>query len=110
HFWREVGRRMDIRDIPDDYDVYDHFNQEYERTRFRFTEANRRVGTETIEMFARWFPRPLRSAVRRSMVALMDPPLLEAFGFTPPFLPPPPGLPGAAPVLPPNWPPGGPPN
>jgi hypothetical protein len=84
YFWREVGRRMGIRNIPDDYCIFEQFNREYERTQFRFTESNRRIGTATVEMFARWFPRPLRWAVRASMVALMDPPVIAAFGFTPP--------------------------
>src|SRR5262249_24182232 len=31
HFWREVGRRMNIRDIPEDYEEFERFNAEYER-------------------------------------------------------------------------------
>jgi hypothetical protein len=84
HFWREVGRRMNIRDIPEDFETFERFNIDYEEKNYRFSEANRRIGTETIEMFARWFPRPVRFLVRKSMVALMDPPLIEAFGFAPP--------------------------
>src|SRR3954469_11876929 len=26
HFWREVGRRMNIKDIPDDYETFERFN------------------------------------------------------------------------------------
>src|SRR5438067_2315521 len=31
HFWREVGRRMNIRDIPADSDEFERFHREYER-------------------------------------------------------------------------------
>src|SRR5262249_58292647 len=83
-FWREVGRRMDLRDLPPDCDTFERYNIEYERTHFRPTEAAHRVGTATRDMFARWFPRPLRPLVRRIMHALMDEPLLVAFGFPSP--------------------------
>lgn len=44
HFWREAGRRMNIRDIPRDYTAFERYNEDYERNRFRFSESNRRVG------------------------------------------------------------------
>jgi hypothetical protein len=81
HFWREVGRRMNIRDIPTDYATFEVFNREYEREHFRFSEANRRVGEATRELFASWFPRPFAPLVRSAVYALLDDPLLEAFGF-----------------------------
>ncbi|MBI1917531.1 MAG: DUF2236 domain-containing protein [Planctomycetes bacterium] len=83
-FWREVGRRMGIQDLPADGDTFERYNLEYERTHFRPTEAAHRVGTATRDMFASWFPRPLRPLVRPVMHALMDEPLLTAFGFPPP--------------------------
>lgn len=84
HFWREVGARMGIRDIPRDYAAFERFNADYERAHFCFSEANRRVGSATREMFARWFPRPMRPLVRRAIYALLDPPLIAAFGFPAP--------------------------
>jgi hypothetical protein len=81
HFWREVGRRMNIQAIPASYDELDRFNRDYERQHFRFTEANQRVGAATRELFVRWFPRPLAPLVRSAIYALLDDPLLEAFGF-----------------------------
>src|SRR5262249_40895514 len=59
HFWREVGRRMNIKDLPTEYEAFERFNRDYERRHYRFTEANQRVGTATREMFVRWFPGPL---------------------------------------------------
>jgi hypothetical protein len=81
HFWREVGRRMGIRDVPADYAAFERFNRDYEWRHFVFTEANRRVGTATRELFVGWSPRPLAPLVRAAIHALLDEPLIEAFGF-----------------------------
>jgi hypothetical protein len=81
HFWREVGRRMNIKDIPATYGELERFNRDYEAKHYRFCESNHRVGKATVEMFASWFPRLARPTVRRAMYALMDDPVLDAFGF-----------------------------
>jgi hypothetical protein len=81
YFWRAVGERMGIRDIPADYAVFERYNIDYERRNFRSSEASRRVGAATIEMFASWFPRFLRPLVRRAMYAMMDDPVINGFGF-----------------------------
>jgi hypothetical protein len=87
HFWREVGRRMNIKDIPESYEKFEGFNRAYERDRFRFVETNHQVGMATVNMFASWFPKPLRPLVRKGMYALMDEPLIEGFGFPRPSRP-----------------------
>jgi hypothetical protein len=81
HFWREVGRRMNIRAVPDSYDVFERFNRDYERQHFRYTESNARVGAATRELFVRWFPRPLAPLVRSAIHALLEDALREGFGF-----------------------------
>ena len=80
-FWREVGRRMAIRDIPDGYAELERFNEEYERERFRRTEATERVGRATRDMFLAWFPGLPRRFGSQAIYALMDDRLLDAFGF-----------------------------
>jgi len=80
-FWREVGRRMAIEEIPQRYEEFERFNEEYERREFRPTEAARRVGAATRDMFLAWFPGLPRRLGAPAIQALMDEPLLEAFGF-----------------------------
>ena len=80
-FWREVGRRMAIRDIPDEYTELERLNEEYERDRFRRTEATERVGRATRDMFLSWFPGLPKRFGSRGIYALMDERLLDAFGF-----------------------------
>jgi hypothetical protein len=85
HFWRETGRRMNIREIPDDYEAFERFNVEYERANFAFTEASRRVAEATRAMFLDWFlPRPLHWLGEPAVHALMDERLLAAFRFPEP--------------------------
>jgi hypothetical protein len=81
YFWREVGRRMGIRELPDDYATFEKFNRDYERDNYRFSEANQRVGSATRELFVSWLPRPFAPVVRLSIYALLDEPLRIAFGF-----------------------------
>src|SRR5436309_1065238 len=87
YFWREVGRRMNIQQLPSDYDSFERFNVDYERTHYCFTEANHRVGAATRELFASWFPRLLRPLVRRTIYAMLEDPLIKAFGFPEPSPP-----------------------
>jgi hypothetical protein len=83
-FWREVGRRMAIEDIPERYEEFERFNEEYERREFRPTEAARRVGAATRDMFLAWFPGLPRRLGAPAIHALMDERVLDAFGFPSP--------------------------
>ncbi len=80
-FWREVGRRMAIKDIPESYEELERFNEEYERREFRRTDEAERVGAATRDMFLDWFPGLPKRFGAQAIYALMDEPLLEAFGF-----------------------------
>ncbi len=84
YFWREVGRRMNLKQLPTDYRSFERYNVEYEQSQFCFTESNHRVGAATRELFASWFPRVTRPLVRRAIYALLDDPLIKAFGFPQP--------------------------
>jgi hypothetical protein len=84
-FWREVGRRMGIRDIPASYDAFQEWSRAYERAQFRFAETNHRVGAATRDLFAAWFPRLLSPVVHYSIYALLDERTIAAFGFPKPL-------------------------
>ncbi|WNG42821.1 DUF2236 domain-containing protein [Archangium minus] len=87
-FWRNVGRMMNIHDIPSTYEAFERFNVEYERAHFRYSESNRHIGEATRELFLSWYlPRPLRQLGQPAVHALLDEPLREAFGFPPAPLP-----------------------
>ncbi|MEU4420428.1 oxygenase MpaB family protein [Actinoplanes sp. NPDC024001] len=81
HYYREVGKRMGIRDIPDDFAAYRAFKQEYEQREFVYSDTNREIGHYTVDLFAAWFPAFLRPAARLGVRAMLDEPMLRAFGF-----------------------------
>ena len=84
-FWREVGARMGIRDIPATYEAFEAWSRAYEHAQFRFAETNQRVGTATRDLFASWFPRLLAPVVHYSIYALLDERTIAAFGFPRPL-------------------------
>lgn len=84
YFWCAVGQRMNIQQIPEDYQTFKRFNVEYERQQFRYTPSNHRIGTATVELFVEWFPRMLSPLVRSAIHAMLEPHLITAFGFPQP--------------------------
>ena len=82
HFYRAVGARMGIRDLPAGFDEFLAFKQTYEQTHFVFAESNRRIGQYTLDLFCSWYPSVARPAVSRAVVAMLDPLMVRAFGFT----------------------------
>ena len=64
HFWREVGIRMKIEDIPESMEEYERFNIEHERKHFRYDDANRAIGDATVNLFVNWYPAIVRPLVR----------------------------------------------
>jgi len=82
YFWREVGRRMNIKHVPDTREAFERFNIDYERTHFRFTEASQRVASGTRDLLLGWFlPGSLKRLGEPFVYALLDQPLLTAFGY-----------------------------
>jgi hypothetical protein len=84
YFWKEVGTRMGIKDIPDTYEAYEQFNLEHEKNHFSYDDANHLIASATIDIFLSWYPKFLRPLVRQGILAFLDDPLLEAMGFKKP--------------------------
>jgi hypothetical protein len=84
-FWREVGKRMGITDIPPSYEAFEQWSRDYERAQFRFADTNQRVGTATRDLFASWFPRLFAPFVHYSIYALLDDAMIMSFGFPKPL-------------------------
>jgi hypothetical protein len=82
-YYRELGRRMGVKDWPGSFEEVCAFLDDYEARRFGFSEGGARTATATRELFVGWFPRALAPLTRAGVVALLDPPLLRAFGYPP---------------------------
>ncbi len=83
YFWRDVGTRMMIVDIPPTYEAFEAYNQAYEQTHFVYQAANQRVADATKAMLVGWFPQGMRSLANSAVPALLDPALLKAVGWQP---------------------------
>jgi hypothetical protein len=81
YFWREVGKRMHIQNIPETYEEFERYNRDYEKENFRYSHTNRRVGEATRDLFLSWFPGWMGSTLKPLVYALLDDKMLNAFGF-----------------------------
>ena len=84
YFWKAVGTRMGIVDIPTSYEQFGAWSRDYERTYFRFSAANRRVAISTRDLFASWAPQVCARAVHLAIYAMLDEEVRKAFGFPDP--------------------------
>ncbi|WP_217169551.1 oxygenase MpaB family protein [Streptomyces sp. AC512_CC834] len=82
--YRTLGRHMGIKDIPRSYEEFEACLDAYEKAHFAWDEAARRVSDATLDLIASWYPRPLAPLLRAGTLALLDEPLLRAFGYVPP--------------------------
>jgi hypothetical protein len=84
-FWREIGTRMGITDIPASYEAFEVWSRSYESRQFRFAETNQRIAVSTRDLFASWFPRIAAPMVRYGIYAMLDEAMIAAFGFPRPL-------------------------
>ncbi|MFN0216884.1 MAG: oxygenase MpaB family protein [Saprospiraceae bacterium] len=83
-FYREVGLRMGMQDLPATIEDLRAFVTEYEAKYFVFAQSNRNIADATINIFKGWFPGFLRPLIEPAVVALIDEKLRIAFGFPKP--------------------------
>ncbi|MFG2820480.1 oxygenase MpaB family protein [Kitasatospora sp. NPDC048365] len=81
NYYRELGRRMGLRDVPETYQEFERLLDGYERAHFAFDRGGRDVSDATLDLTASWYPRPLGAAMRYASLCLLDDPLREAFGY-----------------------------
>ncbi|WP_328631730.1 oxygenase MpaB family protein [Streptomyces sp. NBC_00356] len=84
NYYRDLGRRMNIKDIPETYEEFERLMDDYERRHFAYDPGGHAVSEATLDLMASWYPGPLGTAARRASVCLMDPPLRAAFGYKDP--------------------------
>ncbi|MFF9088244.1 oxygenase MpaB family protein [Streptomyces sp. NPDC014991] len=84
YFYTEVGRRMNIRDLPTDVDAFERFNREYEEEHFRAALSNRRVGGNILGLYASWYPRPVSDVVAATLPCRLDTAARQALGMPEP--------------------------
>jgi len=78
YYWRAVGRRMNIKDIPDTFEAFEQFNVAYEREHFTYGDTNRHIADRTLEVFLSWYPRLFSPIVASVVYAMLDEPVRAA--------------------------------
>jgi hypothetical protein len=80
-YYQRLGRLMGIHDVPATYDDFARLMDAYEAEHVRYDWRSREVADATLELLTTFYPRPARRLVRASSIALLDPPLRDAFGY-----------------------------
>ncbi|MDX3342401.1 oxygenase MpaB family protein [Streptomyces sp. ME02-6979.5a] len=80
-YYRTLGARMGIKDVPGTYEEFESTLDAYERDHFGWDEGARRVSDATLALMASWYPAPLAPVVRGASLALLDDSLLRAFRY-----------------------------
>jgi len=83
-FFRHVGIRMNIQNIPETWEAYQAWVDTYENTYLVYTESNRNVANATVGIFKAWFPKPLDRLVEPAVRVLISDKLRQAFGYKAP--------------------------
>jgi uncharacterized protein (DUF2236 family) len=79
--FRHMGRLMGLKGIPETYEEFSSYLDEYERKHYAYDAAGRRVADATIAIFQGWFPSFARPLARRGVLSLIDGPLRQALGL-----------------------------
>lgn len=83
-YYREVGRRMHIHNIPSSFESFQEFHHLYEETHFRPSPTNREIADYTIQLLLSFYlPTWLHGIGKPFVRALMDDRLLQAMGMHP---------------------------
>lgn len=83
-YYVELGRLMGIKDVPGTYDGFAELMDSYEAEHFAFDPGARRVADATLRLMGTFYPAPLARPTEVFSRALMDEPLLDAFGYRQP--------------------------
>ena len=83
NYYLELGRHMNIKDLPSDFAGFETLLDDYEAAHFAFDAGGRRVADSTLDLMttfppSSWLPKVL---AKRFAFALMDEPLLRAFRY-----------------------------
>jgi hypothetical protein len=82
HYYRELGRHMNIKDAPSSYEGFAALMDGYEAEHFAFSPGGRAVADATLNLLAGFYPFP--RLLRAVSLALLDEPLRAAFRYPEP--------------------------
>ncbi|MEM1281093.1 MAG: oxygenase MpaB family protein [Cyanobacteria bacterium P01_H01_bin.152] len=83
-FWRVVGERMALRQIPETYEAFQDFNQAYEAEHFDYHPDNRAIGDAVVRLMQEWLPAIATPVIPVLIRAVADEPLRLSLGWSAP--------------------------
>ena len=83
-WYRELGTRMGVRDIPQNFDAFERWFRAYEVEHLRRTPDGDRLIAATRPVVLGPVPRPLRSAALKGAAVIVDEPARSALGLPTP--------------------------
>lgn len=83
-YYQRLGRLMGIQDVPPTYEAFADLMDAYEAEHFAYDWRSREVADATLELLTTFYPRPAERLVRAFSIALLEPPLRDAFGYAHP--------------------------
>lgn len=84
-FYREMGKRMGIKNIPEHLDEFEIFHDHYEDTYFEYLDSNKEIGDYTVDLLLGFYlPKWLYWLGRPFAYSMMDEKLMNAMGFPKP--------------------------
>jgi hypothetical protein len=84
YFFKAVGERMNIKNIPGSLNDLEKFIEEYEKNNVVLVETNHAVGNATVNIVKGWMPFFARPFVLPVMKCLLDKNMLKALGYPAP--------------------------
>lgn len=84
-FWRAVGQRMDISDIPATLAAFEQFNRAYEAEHFQYSPDNEIIGGAVIALMQSWLPGVAAPMIPTLVTAIVDDAMAEALGWPRPM-------------------------
>jgi hypothetical protein len=86
NFYRHMGTRMRIKDIPEDVESLRKFSEDYEKKHFKYAPSNRVISELTIDtVLSFYLPKFLYPLGRPFVMAMLDDEMLNAFGYKKPL-------------------------
>lgn len=83
-FFREVGIRMNLENIPGSLEDFRQFVSDYEHRHFIHEDTNKQVGNATVNIVKGWMPFFAKPFVLPVMKCLLDEKMLDALGYSRP--------------------------
>ena len=83
-FWRELGARMEIKDIPNTAEALYDWAERYADKAFVYAPSNEQVGNATIGVLLRPMPDFVKPMARQAALVLLDDRTRNAFGWPAP--------------------------